>query len=141
MLNLYVVVRGDLLPGAKAAQAAHALADLALKESTAEKFRIWNNDTIIILETPPNAPDLDHLLVSAYDAGFGYAAWREPDRLATTRVCRGMFGDERQYTSPYTLTSIAFSPDWLVQNVLLKDLPLALSNPDPKPKPKRWWQL
>lgn len=119
-LKLYVVVRHDLAPGAQAAQSAHALAALALKHP--HQFKNWNNQTIVLLQTQ-YVGQLEKIVESADDGQFSYATFREPDWLRI-RDKNGMW-----YENSDVLTAAAFVPDWLVQNVLLADLPLALSTP------------
>jgi hypothetical protein len=112
-LKLYTVVRNDLSPGAQAAQSAHAVAALALKHP--HQFKNWNNQTIVLLQT--QYPDqLEKLVESAVDGDFAHATFTEPDEMWINGY-------------PYLdglLTAVAFVPNWLVQNVLLKDLPLAV---------------
>lgn len=122
-LKLYTVVRHDLAPGAQAAQSAHALAALALRYP--QNFKEWNNQTIVLLKTQ-YAGQLEKLVESAEDGRFLHATFREPDPLYIDGYWDMMKRD--------VLTAVAFIPNWTVQNVLLADLPLALSNP-----PKKGW--
>lgn len=117
-LKLYTVVRHDLSLGAQAAQSAHALAALALSYPT--EFRGWGNQTIVLLKTDGRT-SIESLAESAEDGGFKYATFTEPET-----GCLGM-----AYPMPFEkyTTAIAFVPNWLVQNVLLAHLPLAVTPP------------
>ena len=121
-LKLYTVVRHDLDPGAQAAQSAHALAALALNHPG--PFKRWDNQTIVLLKTT-NKITIDRLVESAEDGHFTYATFREPALL--------WFGEWD--CAHNIMTAVSFAPSWTVQNVLLKDLPLALSDT----KKKRSW--
>lgn len=122
-LKLYTVVRHDLDPGAQAAQSAHALAALALKHPY--EFKDWNNQTIVLLQNDYRT-HLSKLVESAEDGGFTHATFTEPDPV----WIEGPYGDKRPKAG--VLTAVAFAPNWFVQNVLLSDLPLALSEPRKK---------
>jgi hypothetical protein len=130
-LKLYTVVRHDLEPGAQAAQSAHALAALAL-EYPAE-FEVWDNQTIILLQTAGRTT-IESLAEAAEDGEFKYATFTEPDAL---RVNDPRWGWMDDYD---VLTAVAFAPNWLVQNVLLKDLPLALSATKPEENKRGWFR-
>lgn len=114
MLKLYVVVRGDLPAADQAVQAAHAVADFAREHP--REFKDWNtgNNTLILLEAR-NEAHLRSLAAQAEDGDFKHTRFVEPDYKYV--------GYERRAN---TLTAIAFAPNWVVQNIILADLPLAL---------------
>lgn len=76
--KLYVVVRGDLAPGLRCAQAAHAVAEMCLRYP--ERAWEWNGDGnyLIVLE----AKDEDELRWWFWEhraAGITCQLWMEPD--------------------------------------------------------------
>jgi hypothetical protein len=78
--KMYVVVRGDLRPGLRAAQAAHAVAEACLRMPDIADF--WHTDPdgnyLIILEVESERELLDTcLLVKSY--GIHLQVFREPD--------------------------------------------------------------
>jgi hypothetical protein len=126
-LKLYTVVRHDLSPGAQAAQSAHALAALALDHP--DEFIDWDNGTIVLLQTDRRT-SIESLVEAAEDGNIPHATFREPDDLDCV-------DPEDFWSSGWrdgVLTAIAFAPNWAVQHVLLKDLPLALSDTERKTK-------
>jgi hypothetical protein len=110
---MYVVVRADLTPAQQAVQTAHVLADFAAEHP--EEFLRWNdgNNTLVVL-TVPNENELTKLQTIADDGELSYTVFFEPDL--------GRLGQK---------SALAFAPNWFVQYVLLKDLPLALPDPPP----------
>lgn len=128
-LKLYTVVDHRLKPGAKAAQSAHALA--ALAQEHPYEFRKWGNKTIVMLETVPGV-SVTKLAELAGDGEFKYSTFTEPDGLY-------FFDDSPDYMSlsdghKNLTTAIAFAPNWLVQNVLIADLPTTLGGLVPAKK-------
>lgn len=121
-LKLYIVVRSDLPDGAKAAQSAHALAQLAIEHPA--EFYDWDNQTIVLLETK-GQKTIRALAELAEDGGFSHAVFRETDPASVGYSSYGW-----DLVKGSMLTAIAFAPNWLVQNVLVTDLPLALSKKD-----------
>lgn len=115
-LKLYVVVRHDLPHGVQAAQAAHAIAALALDSPV--EFSKWGNKTLVLLTDTQSKP-LEKIIESAEDGEFVHTKFFEPDPYSLQQTGVIYMGD--------VLTSVAFAPNWLVQNVLLADLPLACS--------------
>jgi len=78
MDKLYVVVRGDLEPGLRAAQACHAQRQFAAEHP--EDDRVWftNSNTIVLLEVPDIEALVD--LTFALDRrDIKYARFIEPD--------------------------------------------------------------
>lgn len=122
-LKLYTVVHAGLEPGAKAAQASHALAEFALDHP--DEFLGWDNGIIVILESS----NLRSIVRSAEDGGFVFSTFIEPDPI----YIEGSW----PFPSRNQLTAVTFAPNWLVQNVLLSDLPLALRQ---KPKKRGWFR-
>ena len=102
-MKLYVIVRGDLPPGAQVAQACHGLR--AFAEGYPEIDRAWydGSNNLIVLSVPDLA-ELESLRCRAQEASVPVTAFCEPD-----------FDDE--------LTAIAIAPDGAR---LVSSLPLAL---------------
>lgn len=78
--KMYVVVRRDLAPGLRAAQAAHAVAEMCL--GFAHSTFGWNSDPdgnyLIILEVD-NEAELESWYLEASRWGFPRTFFREPD--------------------------------------------------------------
>lgn len=103
--KLYLIVRGDLPPGAQAVQAAHALQ--AFNVAHPHQTKVWHEESnTLALLAIPNEAALGVLLENAIHSRIPVAPFREPDR-----------GDE--------LTAIALGPQG---KRLTKNLPLALVN-------------
>lgn len=103
MKRLYVVVRGDLAPGLRAAQATHAALAFAFTfpEMAARWYETSNN--LVLLECSGQS-DLMRLCDRANRARVVFAGFTEPD-----------LDDE--------LTAVAFEPE---ASRMLSSLPLAL---------------
>ncbi len=87
--KMYVIVRGDLPPGLRAAQAGHAIAEICLRQNRAAS---WNLDPLgnylIILEVPDEGALLEAFqLVKSYN--ICREMFREPDLRseATALAC------------------------------------------------------
>ena len=98
-MKLYIVTRADLSPGQQAVQAAHALAEYALRRPT--EFHDWGNQTLVVLA----AEDLTHL--SIIEAGW-------PECV-----------DNREPDLGGALTALAVIPGCAALKRRLKSLPLA----------------
>jgi len=110
--KMYVVVRSDLPPGLRAAQAAHAVAEACLRLHAATH---WHDDPegnyLIILEVPNQEALLDSFaMVKSW--GVPRELFREPDLR-------------------YDATAFAALPR-VGQNHIFSHLPLAYSK-------RRWW--
>lgn len=83
--RLYVIVRGDLPPGARVAQAVHGAHEFS--EAHPEKYRIWRADsnTVAILGARDEA-HLDEMRDKAEMYGIPAATFREPDLGDSTTV-------------------------------------------------------
>ncbi len=108
--KLYIVVRGDLVPGQQAVQAIHAAVQFCFEHP--EVTREWHHmsDHLALLSVP-NELKLHRLLVNAAMHGFKVSSFREPDR-----------DDE--------ITAVALEPQ---ARSILRNLPLALSDRSPRP--------
>lgn len=77
--KMFVIVRGDLPPGLRAAQAGHAVAEMCLRHDLA---RGWHDDPegnyLIILEAESRVHLLD-CLYDAQDQSITCELFREPD--------------------------------------------------------------
>jgi hypothetical protein len=104
MEKIYIVVRADLPPGDRCAQACHALAAFTLEHT--ELARAWNRDSnnLVILECQDEAQLLS---LAERTAAFPQCLFREPD-----------FADQA--------TAMALTSD---ARRLLSSLPLALRQP------------
>jgi len=99
MEKLYVVVRGDLNPGLRAAQACHALRQFAADHPEADLEWFENSNTIVLLEVP----DIEALadLAFALDRrDIKHAQFIEPD------LGRRADGDRRPPRRPNTLPAL-----------------------------------
>lgn len=76
--KLYVIVRKDLAPGLKAAQAAHALRQFTHEhpEIDNEWFHTSNYLALLEIENEQKLEELKHKIISA---NIKYAEFREPD--------------------------------------------------------------
>lgn len=104
--RLYLVTRGDLPAGARAAQCCHALREFARAHPVREAAWYAASNALVLLETPDEAA-LAALVARAGERGVACAAFREPD-----------LGD--------ALTAIALAPE---ARPLVRRLPLALAAP------------
>lgn len=110
--KMYVIVRSDLPPGLRAAQAAHAVAEMCLRHTAANG---WHKDPdgnyLIILEVPNEKALLDFFgVVKSWD--ITREMFREPDLR-------------------FDATALAALP-MPNQNHIFSHLPLAYSK-------RRWW--
>jgi peptidyl-tRNA hydrolase len=103
--KLYVAVRGDLIPGLQAAQAAHAAIQFCFEHPDVAKYWTENSNYIGILQVPDES-SLISLMNEAETQGIYMSAFREPD-----------LDDE--------FTAVAFEP-CTASRELCQDLPLAL---------------
>ncbi len=78
--KMYVVVRGDLKPGLRAAQAAHAVADVVrLYPDAVDRWQAtWEDGYLIILEAA-NEKELTHLFHTMAREQMPVALFLEPD--------------------------------------------------------------
>lgn len=78
-MKLFLVVREDLSPGAKAVQACHAMK--AYNVTYPEEDRAWyeNSNTLALLEAKDET-ELEDLLAKAKSKGIPAIEFREPDR-------------------------------------------------------------
>lgn len=106
MDRLYLIVRRDLEPGARAAQLCHALREWVSVCPVDDAAWYSSSNTLVLLEAE-DEPALARLREKAEDRGVPVAAFREPD-----------LGD--------SVTAIAIGPSG---RRLVRDLPLALSGP------------
>lgn len=104
-LKMFVVVRTDLQPGLQAAQACHALREMAAEHPELDAEWHETSKTLVLLGVP-RISDLEGLIATAELHGVPVARNYEPD-------C----GDE--------LTAVAFGPGMKRH---LRSLPLLLSN-------------
>ncbi len=90
-MKLFLVVRRDLSPGARAAQLCHALREFADKYPEDDKTWYETSNTLVLLET-----DETHLLDLAESAkykGVPVAVFKEPDLGdITTAIALGWAG-------------------------------------------------
>lgn len=103
-MRLYVALLDALSPGARVAQAAHAVTEMALVHPDA--FRAWRDGTNTVVALAVDGDALDALLVAAHVGGDVAVEFREPDR-----------GDER--------TAVAIFPRAAAVRRLLRRAPLA----------------
>ena len=76
--KLYVVVRSDLEPGARAAQLCHAAIAFVFRHGARAAEWFWDSNNIVLLECRDEAELLD-LTARARSAGIDYALFQEPD--------------------------------------------------------------
>jgi hypothetical protein len=128
MLKLYVVVRNDIDVPFQMCQVAHAVADFSREHPL--EFRNWNtgNNTICVLQVP-HGYDLERLIETAKDGNIKHTAFYEPDidSLGWRPYDRTYGCTARNFGDGPWLTAVAFEPNWAIQNIVLADLPLALS--------------
>lgn len=77
-MRLYLALLDALSPGARVAQAAHAVTEMALAHP--ETFRAWHRGTNTVVALAMGARELEGLLVEAAARGDVAVEFREPDR-------------------------------------------------------------
>lgn len=107
-MKLYLVTRGDLNPGSRAAQLCHAIR--AFTEEHPDVDRVWfeRSNTLVLLEVPGET-ELLRLATRARENHIPCSLFREPD-----------LGDQA--------TALAIAPDG---RRLVRRLPLALTTVTP----------
>ena len=76
--KLYVIVRGDLAPGLRAAQACHALRQFAAEHPEVDADWFTTSNTIVLLEVP-DLEALSELCFELDSRGVRRASFIEPD--------------------------------------------------------------
>lgn len=101
-MKLYLIVRRDLSPSARAVQLCHALRAFVEEHPAEDQVWFQQSNTLVLLEVD-NEDCLRHLTEKAQAAGVSWALFREPD-----------IGDQ--------ITAIAIAP---TGKKLVRGLPLA----------------
>lgn len=93
-MKLYLVVRRDLSPGARAAQLCHALR--AFVEAYPAEDQEWfrRSNTLVLLEAD-SEDHLDQLRSKAEESGVPCACFREPDLNDSLTAISISFGGKR----------------------------------------------
>lgn len=76
--KLYVVVRSDLEPGARAAQLCHAAIAFVFRHGGRAAEWFWDSNNLVLLECTDESALLE-LVRSARAAAVRYAVFQEPD--------------------------------------------------------------
>jgi peptidyl-tRNA hydrolase len=77
-VKIFLVTRGDLAPGVRAAQLCHALRQLAAEHPELDARWFAESNTLVLLEVS-DEPALAALAVRARDDDIPVAAFHEPD--------------------------------------------------------------
>jgi hypothetical protein len=121
-LKLYTLVRNDLRFADKAVQSTHAVANFAVEHP--KEFKEWQagSNTLVVLEVP--GWKLTEWAEVLADGDYKFSLFNEPDRLSLTHggyAGSSVYGD----VNVGLATALTVEPNWLLQNILFRDLPLA----------------